>query len=293
MLSRLPRDVVGLVWGYEPDTDFAAGLEALRSAGLPPGWVCPGTSSWRSITGRTTEARENIARAASEGLRWGAAGLLICDWGDVGHMQTWPITLRRLADAAEAAWSGASEHDHLADPRAVSLQCFQDDGLRVGDWLDRLGDADIDLCRSAHANYSPDPASRGIKNASAIFTDLFPPVPVPDGKRAIEASAPEWERVRQRLDALGAALLGPGSPNGGPLCREELEHTLAFARFAADHARAHRLPEPERSACLRALRAAASVLLDQHRRLWARGSRPGGLRESCAHLEKVIAALES
>lgn len=292
MLSRLPRNVVGLVWGYEPETDFASGLEALRGAGLPPGWVCPGTSSWRSITGRTTEARENIARAAREGLRCGAAGLLICDWGDVGHMQTWLITLRRLADAAEAAWSGASAHDRLADPRAVSLQCFEDDGLWVGDLIDQLGDADIDVRRSAHANYSPDPDSRGMKNASAIFNDLFPPVPVPDGQRAIEASLEQWERVLETLDQLAAATSSKDSFLIPRPYREELEHTLAFARFAAAHAHAQRFPEPQRRARFHELLAPARDLLEQHKALWKRTSRPGGLKESCSHLERVIAALE-
>lgn len=294
MLGLLPRDVTGLVWGYEPESAFARGVQTIRDAGLSGAWVCPGTSNWRSITGRTREAQENMARAATEGMANGAEGYLVCEWGDMGHMQHRALMLRRLADGAQAAWTGSA---YPADPRAVSLHVFKDDSLRIAGWLDELGEIDGDLRRNAHANYSPDPLSRGIKNATAIFNDLFPPVPVPETSgsgtsvgRAVDAPIEAWERVRENLSALQLDVLDYGDP----LQQRELIHTVAFARFAAEHAIAWRIEDAAtRTKRLRELVKPAEDLLMEHRALWHERSRLGGLSDSCAHLEKVIATLRT
>ncbi|HPO94182.1 MAG TPA: family 20 glycosylhydrolase, partial [Phycisphaerales bacterium] len=316
MLHLLPSGVTGLIWGYEPETDFAAGVRAWARGGRGPAWVCPGTSCWRSIVGRTREARANIARGAAEGHQAGCEGFMVCAWGDVGHMQAWPITARRLADAAEAAWNPPSPpslstsptpsptargplvgETMLADPRAVSLHVFGDETLTVGAWLDELGDVDERLRRTAHANYSPDPGSRGIQNAGALFTDLFPPVPVPgagQGRRAVEASAEQWRAVRERLAALSARR--PRLPD--ERLDAELAHTVRFAAFAAEHAMAMRMDEVKRGEVLARLIVEAEAVLAEHRRLWRMRSRVmgeegGGLGESCSHLRRVIEALRA
>mgnify|MGYP000176149182 CR=1 FL=1 len=135
-LAALPDDLIALAWGYEPDSPFARWCIQLRSVGREV-WVCPGTSSWRSITGRTSERRENLLSAAREGLAHGASGWLVTDWGDLGHRQQWPVALNALAEAAHRAWSGTAVYD----PRAASLHVFGDRTLALADWLDRLGDA--------------------------------------------------------------------------------------------------------------------------------------------------------
>src|SRR5262249_50089129 len=83
-IPQIPEDLIALAWGYEPDAPFAQWCDSLTRAKRQV-WVCPGTSSWRSITGRTAERTANITAAAREGHAHGATGLLICDWGDTGH----------------------------------------------------------------------------------------------------------------------------------------------------------------------------------------------------------------
>src|SRR5690606_12032611 len=58
LLPELPRDAIALEWGYEADHPFAEHLAQLRAAGLAC-YVCPGTSSWCSIAGRTENALLN------------------------------------------------------------------------------------------------------------------------------------------------------------------------------------------------------------------------------------------
>ncbi|MFN7021328.1 MAG: beta-N-acetylhexosaminidase [Phycisphaerales bacterium] len=280
MLDRLPKDLIGLAWGYEPDAKFAEECRQLREHGLEA-WVCPGTSSWRTFTGRTSESRANIAAAAEQGLSNAAAGFLVCDWGDVGHMQQWPITLARLADAAEAAWGGRLplDADSIAErDTAAALHVFGDPGGRITRWLNDLGDVDLPLRRESR-----------VRNASAIFNDLFPPVPPPPGRRSINAPAEEFEAARQALEALPPP---PRLPD--PLINDELAHALACTRLGIDHALSCRrspdglAPRPEDRPALRDL---AESCLREHRRLWLLRNRPGGLDESAKHLQRVIDSL--
>ena len=85
-LTSLPPDLIALVWGYEPDAPFARWCEQLRATKHEM-WVCPGTSSWCSITGRTAERRANLLVAARDGAAGGATGYLITDWSDFGHRE--------------------------------------------------------------------------------------------------------------------------------------------------------------------------------------------------------------
>lgn len=283
-LRDLPRDLIGLAWGYEPDAAFDRWCAALREAGMQT-WACPGTSSWRSITGRTSERRENIARAAEQGAAAGAAGFLVTDWGDAGHHQQWPVALAGIAQGAAAAWNAAAARQYEA--RATSLHVFGDRSLGIGPWLDELGDADLDLRRTCRVPRRSEP---GVRNATAIFTDLHPPVEAPEGwntgqhGRYVHAEAESFERVAARVTELAARAPRPDDP----LLRDEISHTLAYALFAAEHGAAWRKAVSPGRSERAGLADRARSILAEHRRLWLLRSRPGGLEESCAPLRRVI-----
>jgi hypothetical protein len=302
-LKDLPSDLVGLAWGYEPDAAFGAWCDELRAAGMEP-WVCPGTSSWRSIYGRTSERRENIAIAAEQGFARAGAGIgtarrapgfLITDWGDAGHHQQWPIAMIGLAHAAEAAWNPGRARTF--DARAASLHVFDDRSLELGPWLEELGDADLELRRTCRV---PRREIAGVRNATAVFTDLMPPVPVPDGwnseQRGRYVAAP-CEQFEDALVRIGD--LAQRSPViADPLLRDEVVQTVRYARFAAEHGAVLRrqhvvsgkgMTWEERAGLLDQARG----VLAEHRRLWPLQNRPGGLDASCAHLERVVKELSS
>lgn len=267
-LELLPTSMLALAWGYEPTTDFASWCETLGDAGFES-WVCPGTSAWRSITGRTSAMRGNLASAVTGGLTGGASGLMMTDWGDLGHRQVWPISLNALAQAADAAWTGRT------DPPAsttIGARVFGDPSGRTAGWLDELGDADAPLRAIAGR---PDAAGtpRPLANASALFTELHPPAP----ELGTAGTLAQWDEVAARLADLGGRI-----PAGaGPLIAEELALAHAEAAWAADVAR-HR-----RGGTARDLRARLDRLIASHRRLWLVRSRVGGLDESMAHLDRL------
>lgn len=110
LLGKLPRDAVLLEWGYAADHPFAAHGELFAKCGRKF-YVCPGTSAWQSIGGRTDNALNNIRNAARAGSKHCAMGLLLTDWGDYGHQQLSAVSLLPLAYGAAAAWNVQQKPD--------------------------------------------------------------------------------------------------------------------------------------------------------------------------------------
>lgn len=276
VIARLPPELIALVWDYEPDGPFRADVERLRASGRAV-WVCPGTSAWRSITGRTSERRGNLLAAAREGTAAGAAGYLVTNWGDEGHRQQWPIELHGLAEAAHRAWSGEAPYD----TRAASLHAFHDRSLTLAQWLDDLGDADRSL---RLIGGRPDAAGvpTPLRNASALYTDLHKPLAEP-----WVGTAQEWQAVEERLGTLFDR-----APRGleAPLQAETM-HALEEAGKAAHRAVLRRRAAHDRS-WRPALAEGWKRLRERHRELWLARSRPGGLAHSCAYYDAIIRELE-
>jgi len=276
-LEHLPNEMIALAWGYEPDAPFAQWIDTLRDAGFQS-WVCPGTSSWRSFTGRTMERRGNIQAAAQAGVIGGAGGMLITDWGDLGHRQQWPLSLRGIADGLDAAWNGAAHGP--ADPEAVDLHVFG--GAKgVAAWLDELGDADEPLRAKLGGPMDSGEPTR-LRNASAIFNDLA--LSMWEEDRPGDPRL--WSETLDRLIDLEDRV--PSAP--APL-HDELRHAVRAARVACDRAVALRAgASAER---LGRIADELDEVVAEHRRLWLQRSRPGGLVESQEHYGRVIKELRA
>jgi len=275
-LARLPENLIGLAWDYEPDARFRLWCDQLRQA-RRQAWVCPGTSAWRSITGRTTERRGNLLVAAREGQAGGATGYLVTNWGDEGHRQQWPIELHALAEAAHRAWSGEAPFDS----RCSSLHAFNDPSLRLGEWLDDLGDADRAL-RAVGGKPGADGGPTPLRNASALFMDLHHALDQP-----WIGSAGDWQAIEDRL----AAMFDTAPLGLDPLLTAETMHSLEEASKAARRAVLRRRFPDDRS-WRSTLAASFCRLEERHRELWLARSRPGGLEDSSAYYQRIIRELE-
>jgi hypothetical protein len=274
-IGSIPPDMISLAWGYEPDSPFEKWCTLLNKAGREA-WVCPGTSAWRSITGRTRERRGNLESAARAGVSKGAAGFLVCDWGDLGHRQMWQVSLNALAQASEGAWNGTTNG---YDPRATSRQLFADRGLSVASWLDEMGDADAHL-RAIGGAPGADGSATPLRNASVLFNDLHEPLGAP----ARVGPAGDWESV-----CSGLADLGKRMPAGlvTPLA-EELRHVVDVACFAAERGALRRRPGGLDGDARRRLAESLRGIMAEHRRFWLRCSRPGGLEHSLSYYQTTL-----
>jgi len=128
--AELPKDIVVLEWGYEPEHPFPARTASLRALGQPF-CVCPGTSAWNSFTGLTDAMMENIRRAAESAYAHGAQGMIAADWGDGGHLQYQPASCAGYVYSAAHAWnSGGVTQQELA--QALDRFVFQDEAGVMG-----------------------------------------------------------------------------------------------------------------------------------------------------------------
>jgi hypothetical protein len=297
-IHRIPDDAIALAWGYEADTDFDKWCDTLCGAGKTA-WVCPGSSSWRSITGRTSVRRANCKNAADAAAKHNLPGYLITDWGDAGHHQTWPIALLAIAEAADMAWNAGREPEVTAIKRgstrqrelsppplaAISLHCFSDRSLTTASWLATLGDIDADLRPHAGRAWF-EGRGQPLHNASAHFADLAEPW----NSDAIALTADDFTPLLAALTASRATL----PLNLPDLLHAELTHTLDHAELAIKRAIARRHTHSPTHPFTPPLLPLAQHIHATHAHLWPLRSRPGrGLQDSLTHHQRIIDELRA
>ncbi|MGA2585095.1 MAG: family 20 glycosylhydrolase [Tepidisphaeraceae bacterium] len=252
--ARLPKDVIALNWGYEADHLFDAETSIFAKAGIPF-YVCPGTSSWCSIAGRTDNMLANQRNAAEAGLRNGAIGYLNTDWGDFGHLQYLPITFAGLAAGAMMTW--CLESNRSADlPAALDTHAFHDRAGVMGKLARDLGNVYLS-------------AGKLMKNRSALFNLLVPSSTHLDPMQGITREAMEATEsaIASAIAPLDSAKMDRPDAD---LIRDEFRNAAAMLR----------------AACRRGLGENPSMdeIIHEHRRLWLARNRPGGLEDSILRL---------
>lgn len=139
LVPEIPKDTIALEWGYENDHDFPGKSKLFAESGVPF-YVCPGTSTWNTIAGRTDNCMGNLQNAAENGLKYGAIGYLNTDWGDRGHWQPLPVSYLGFAYGAALSWAYEANKD-IDLPMALSLFAFQDASGVMGQLAYDLGNA--------------------------------------------------------------------------------------------------------------------------------------------------------
>lgn len=138
LLHRLPRkNIIAMNWGYEATHPFAREAPLFAAAGIPF-YVCPGTSSWLTLIGRHDNALENLKNAARVGLKHGARGYLITDWGDAGHPQPLAVSYVPIAIGAGLSWCAKGFRLKCVVP-ALNRDVFMDSAGKTGRAAFELG----------------------------------------------------------------------------------------------------------------------------------------------------------
>ena len=255
LIHELPSDIIALEWGYEADHPFKERGEKFRESGIEF-YVCPGTSSWNTLSGRTENAIGNIVGAAKNGLELGATGVLNTDWGDNGHWQPLSVSYLGFMVGAMASWNAkADAKKGLAE--TLSVNAF-------GDPTGKLGQAFVDLGNVYRL------FKKKTFNAAVPWQMLFRD----NNGEGLELS--EFEAMDRRLDEIAEAVKGDkaSSPDAG-IVREEIKHLLKLLRLASDVGKAKvGGPKPKN------LKARVEGIKDSHRQVWLLRNRPGGLEDS-------------
>jgi hexosaminidase len=282
LLSQVPDGVTVCEWGYDAEYPFDGRTAMLADAGIPF-WVAPGTSSWLSIAGRITNAKESCRHAAEAALAHGGTGFLNTDWGDGGHLQQQPINEPGLAYGAAVSWCLETNAD-IDLGAALSAHAFDDATGGLAAALLTMGDL--------HRAVTPQ-----IPNHSVLAMHLYyPQIRVGHGITRGMTSE-ELDAVKHLIADARAAVdrARPGRDDAALLVREmhwtvdvmDLMADDAHARIAAgDTGRLGDVPEDQR----RAFADRLDDLIERHRGLWLARNRPGGLEDSMSWLENLRAA---
>ena len=273
LISQLPKDAIALDWGYEADYPFEENGARFAANGIPY-YVCAGTSSWNSICGRTDNAIGNLSRAAEGGLKHGALGYLITDWGDNGHWQYLPFSYLGFAFGAAVCWALDANHD-LDVSRAISAHAFRDRTGALGQAAYALGNASKELGTDPHNN-------------SLLFRILQTPVakiPAEIGGLT-PASVKRTQRAIERI--VRPIKRAQSSRPDGQLLVDEFSSAAALLQHTCQRALLALEDDPVKARALkRELARDLDRFLKEYRRLWHARNRPGGLKDSLALFKKM------
>ena len=266
LIPELPANAIALEWGYEIKKGIDAAIFERDCANLRKNgrrfYVCPGTSGWNAITGRHFNMKTNVNEAVNAGLKHGAEGYLLCDWGNGGMCQPWVTALPALV-YMRAKVDGREMTDGEIAQAVDRLT-----GAKCGKALLRFQD----LYRLSG---EPNP-----NNRNTLYTFMSDGA---NGRRprgltdaALGAVFAEYEAAKKGLDLTGA----PAWVSDGFATIDLLMETLRL-RWAGEHDRIAREIPP------------------RYRELWLRHNRPGGLDESVkqnfkpAHVCEVLVCFDT
>ena len=273
LISELPKDAIALEWGYEARHPFDDHGAKFAASGIPF-YVCPGTSSWCSIAGRTDNALGNLLSAAENGLKHGAVGYLNTDWGDRGHWQFLPVSYIGLAMGAAYSW--ALEANRNTDAaQAVSLHAFRDPTGTLGRVAYDLGNVYQAVGFVPH-------------NSSVLFWVFHRPL----DKALGGYTGVTVTLLKQTLKAIDHAMRGLGKAKShrpdAELVVREFENAAHLLRHGCQRALLSLEQRPAKAAALRReLATDLRQIVREYKRLWLARNRPGGLADSVAHFERA------
>ena len=270
LVRELPGGVIALEWGYEANHPFLEHGAQFKAAGVPF-YVCPGTSSWNSLAGRSDNALANLRNAAENGLSQGAIGYLITDWGDNGHWQVPPVSWLGFAAGAAFGWCKDGTLD-LPVADTLSLFAFEDPSGTMGKMAYELGN----VYRAT--GFEP-------PNSSLLFHLIR--AEVEQVSQAPFVTAAGLQNALERIDAAMAMLPAERMARpDAPLIRREFENTARLMRYACRRGLSLLAGgDPDRDP---EIHAELADFLDEYRALWLARSRPGGLSDSTRRFEQLL-----
>mgnify|MGYP003295596489 CR=1 FL=1 len=279
LIPEIPKDMIPMVWGYDSKFRFDTILPKFRRAGLDF-YVCPGTSTWRSIIGKNNIAFTNLRNAAIYGKENHAKGMLVTNWGDHGHWQPLSVCYAPMMVGCSYAWNC----DTSVVRRAAFLlneYVFNDKTQNTGLALMRLGNA-----------YEKAKIPEGVANIFHVLLNRYA-WKMKNQYQTKEITVANLRKTEAEIDSALQIL-----KHARPECADanivlaEIEQATDLAKHAL-HLGIERMqvksyqtldiPMDKRKKLARELQQ----IIDNHKRLWVKRNRPGGLQESAGRMQKI------
>jgi hexosaminidase len=306
LIPQIPKEITLLDWGYEAAYPFEKHGRMLQQAGLDF-MVCPGTNSWTTITGRTDNMLATISSAARNGVAFGAKGLLLTDWGDMGHWQYLPVSYAGYTAGAALSWNSRSEIEmHLA--KFLNSYVFRDQkGI--------MGNLALDLGRYCRFEEFPmlnmtttmlafqlglrdkvmiDAIMDKMISGFTVLMGEIAPETVAEFKKKYENRGPfDYQGLNDFLLSkekllMKTALNIPDSS----LVKEEYLNAIRLIRLGSGLKNyienCEAMSPPEQVMQLKELRELGTKYLEENKRLWLARNKPGGYERSTAALTTLM-----
>ncbi|MGZ8735495.1 MAG: hypothetical protein ACXW1M_09940, partial [Acidimicrobiia bacterium] len=211
-------------------------------------------------------------------------GFLNTDWGDLGHLQYRPISDPGLAYGAAVSWCLDANRD-LDLGAALSAHAYDDPTGELAAALLALGDV--------HRAITPQ-----APNISALIAHgYWPQLQLGRGfTKGFDAT--ELDRVDEILADAATRIdrARPARPDAD-LLKAELHNGSALVALLTRDARARLRGDGTLASVDASTRDALAAdlrpVIEEHRRLWLEHNRPGGLDDSSAWLEHLLACYET
>jgi hypothetical protein len=300
--GEIPKDIILLDWGYEAEYPFDKNAKKFKDTGLEF-MVCPGTSSWTSIGGRTNNMAGNISNAVKGGVKHGAKGMLITDWGDMGHWQYLPVSYVGFVVGGGLSWNSTSYNEVLVE-NYLNTYVFKDVNKEMGSYAFDLGRYNqFEEIRAPNMTLVNLGFQLGlmdqvlyqtILNAfPSTFEKLVPADMVSLVYDRFELRQPyDYQGLLEYLNALEDVLNNSDMKcPQADLIKAEFKNAMECIRIGAalKHyiAQEHDMSRAAKIEYLERLRDNFSGFLVEHKRLWNSRNKSGGLDRSLMALIKV------
>jgi hypothetical protein len=306
LIPKIPKDITLLDWGYESSYPYERHCKLLQSSGLKY-MVCPGTNSWTSITGRTDNMLATIEVATTNGVKYGASGMLITDWGDMGHWQYLPVSYAGYAAGAALSWNSKSARS-LPLAAFLNSYVFKDRNSIMGDLVLDLGRynrfEEFPLFNMTTTMLSMQFGLRDkilisaifekvIKGVSDLMSDLAPEMITLVNNNYNNRRSFDYNGLAKFLDEEEALLKKAGISTADSLIvRDEYSNAIRLIRLGSalqsyvDYK--YTLTMGEEKSRLKNISDLGKLYLSENKRLWLARNKPGEYDASIAVLDTLI-----
>jgi hypothetical protein len=306
MISSIPKDITLLDWGYEATYPYEKHCKILKESGLDY-MVCPGTNSWTTITGRTDNMLATIASAAKNGTGNGAKGLLMTDWGDMGHWQYLPVSYAGYTVGAALSWNSRSENE-IPLAGFLNTYLFRDEKGIMGDLVLDLGRYcrfeefpmlnmtttmmafQLGLRDKVMINVIFDKMISGV---SELMREIAPEVVDEFSTQYANRQRFDYKGLNDFLDSKQALLESVSlTTSDSSLVKDEYLNAIRLIRLGSGLKNyiedRNNLSRPDQKSLLKGLRELGLKYLVENKRLWNARNKPGGYDKSTAVLYSLM-----
>jgi hexosaminidase len=306
VIGRFPKDVTLLDWGYESSYPFEKNAAMLQKSGVRF-MVCPGTSSWSSFVGRTDNMIANIRNAVKAGVAHGAAGMLLTDWGDMGHWQYLPVSFAGYAYGGALSWNSSGDTTMPLES-FLNSYFFRDEAGIMGAFALNVGKYHL---------YEEKPAlsmtqtmmsfqtglkdevlvaavyDKMIKGITELMNSVSPELVSGFMSEIENRHAFDFKGMYSLLDSADKmiSLARPGGEEGS-LMKDEYSNALRILRFGTDLQYYVRMKNElgidQQKEILKRMKVTGDSYLTENKRLWMIRNKPGGYDTSVSIINGIM-----